>query len=282
MKSEPLKKNTDAFSNIDAEFAEDIITHIQRAIAEPLSTMFSSVDLLCSLMDNDPSSIQEQCLSEVNAACYRMQHLSQELSLLAKIKCGILTANRKNEDLIGLIADYINETEPHLNFLGHALEWNCAIGHCLVSFDRDLISHLFMALISYCVGISPKNGVIRVSVDGDDDFLTLAVVCDQRLDTNALDELRNRIANYDFDTRSQHSLDTGLIVSSGIAAAHDATMKIDSDNGKTMISVRFKREIGIDRLRSNPIVYSGSKISQVLLGLADILPDSEFSPLKNK
>jgi signal transduction histidine kinase len=208
----------------------------------PLTTIKTNTGV--ALENREPSEEHVHALSQIDRAADRMTALVQDLLLLARSDAGQLTLDLAAVSLPEVLQDAIDSLPrtPHASF-----ELRCEVDDMTVCGDYEHLRRLFLNVLQNAARHTPPEGQIRVEISRKNGRPLV------RIEDNGCGIPPEHLPNigqpfYRADAgrnRKHGGAGLGLAICRSIAAAHDATLTVESELGEgTAVSVVFERVSG--------------------------------------
>lgn len=159
---------------------------------------------------------------------------------ISEVEAGALTRNFKSVDLSALVTELCESYAPAIADDERMLEWRVDAG-LVVHGDRELIAQAVINLLDNAQRHTPKGTVIAVWLEAKDGRAALSISDDgPGVPAEDREKIIRRFARLESSrTTPGHGL--GLNLVSAVAAAHDATMSIESNAPGLCVILSFER-----------------------------------------
>jgi signal transduction histidine kinase len=208
----------------------------------PLTTIKANTGV--ALENREPSAEHVHALSQIDRAADRMTALVQDLLLLARSDAGQLTLDLVAVSLSEVIQDAIDSL-PHTQ---HApITVDCDEQTIMVCGDHEHLRRLFLNVLQNAARHTPLDGhiVVETTVSSGKPIVRIKDSgCG--IPPEHLPNIGQPFYRADSGRNRKHGgAGLGLAICKSIAAAHHATLEVDSELGKgTTVTVAFERVKG--------------------------------------
>ncbi len=200
-----------------------------------LRSPLSSIKAAASLLISDTGQIDPQkktdLLKLINSQSLQLLEYVSLLLDTSRLQSGIFNLQKKPNDIKSLVEERINLLQP----LAHErhIEMHSDIKEPLPSFrfDKDYISHALDNLLYNALKFTPEKGMIDVTVQLDNHFVTINVTdSGEGLDQEQISLLFKKFSQVGPKTANSSGL--GLYFVKSIIEAHKGNVNVSSEIGK--------------------------------------------------
>lgn len=150
----------------------DLIIHDLRS---PLNNMYSVLNMLELVLPEDVLSANKELLDIARLAHSRMQDLVDSLLDVSKLATGDLTLDLAPINLKQLIDEVVAMASFAIDQHSIVFQTNFASDLPVVELDEDRIRRVLTNLIDNAVKYTPKDGLVKVDVESEDEQLRITV-----------------------------------------------------------------------------------------------------------
>lgn len=251
---EAIRALLDGVSAAPAPQASPAVADVQQANAEflktaihelrtPMTSIRGYTDMLGNpAMSGTLSDMQQQLLDVVRANARRMESLLTDMSLINKLRGGILQTHAKMDMFKNIALMLEKRAAPLSAELGRALAFDIPQGLPLLNTDGDLLATALVKLVENGLRYSPE-GSGTVTVRGASDGGTLVIV----ISDNGIGMTADELAQYGTlfwrgdrdEVRAHKGSGLGAAIARGLIAALGGTLDVASSGAGTTVTVRL-------------------------------------------
>jgi signal transduction histidine kinase len=239
----PATPASPAVADVQQANAEFLKTAIHE-LRTPMTSIRGYTDMLVNpAMSGTLSDMQQQLLDVVRANARRMEALLTDMSLINKLRGGILQTHAKMDMFKNIALMLEKRAAPLSAELGRALTFDIPQGLPLLNTDGDLLATALYKLVENGLRYAPE-GSGAVTVRGASDGGTLVIV----ISDNGIGMTPDELAQYGTlfwrgdrdEVRAHKGSGLGAAIARGLITALGGTLDIASSGGAgTTITVRL-------------------------------------------
>ena len=212
----------------------DFVSNVSHDLRTPLASLRALTETLQDGAINDPPAA-ERFLGRMGIEIEKLTQMVQELLELSKIESGQMPLDLAEVPVYDLIASAVERLQPQAERAGLTLELQentLLLGLPKILLDSNRIHQVMMNLIHNAIKFTPPDGLITVSVEPQQDFVTVAVA-----DTGAgipREELPRIFERFYKTDRARSAAGTGLglAIAKHIVLAHGGEIWAESVQGE--------------------------------------------------
>ena len=159
------KKNADDANQEKSNF----LANMSHELRTPMHGILSFADLGISNIDSASKEDLLKYFSIIQVSGKRLLVLLNDLLDLSKLEAGKMELHLKKADLMTVFEHCQLEQAQRMKNLGLSLEINTPTKATIGSFDSVRIGQVITNILSNAIQFSPKNSVLTITVDKDDD-----------------------------------------------------------------------------------------------------------------
>jgi signal transduction histidine kinase len=211
---------------------EDFMAMVSHDLRSLLGGIALSAELLKEVGKGDQPFVKvTQYAERIQRFTARMNRLVADLMDVASIEAGKLALVRVRRRASLLLRDAMEAFEPAAAAHGIVLECESGSDAGIVEIDHERILQVLTNLVGNALKFTPKNGRIKIRIEGRGDDVHFSVA-----DTGegVPDALREKIFERYFQSNvtDRRGLGLGLFISKSIVEAHGGTIWAESTPGK--------------------------------------------------
>lgn len=218
---------------IAEEERTSVVSALSHDLRTPLASLLVSIDAV-----EDGIGDPEQHLKAMRGNVMALEHLVQDLFLLARADSGTLALNFEPIDLAELIDDAVEALRPVADSRSVAIN-NSITEPLLVNGDQIALGRVFRNLLDNAVRHSPARGAVDLSFARAGDQVRVAVNDQgEGFDAEFVPRALDRFTQADDARTSQGSAGLGLAIADTLITAHHGQVRIHpGPGGKVDVSL---------------------------------------------
>ena len=230
--------------SVMTEYAEFIKTAVHE-LRTPMTSIRGYSDMLANpQMVGELTDMQKELLSVIRSNTRRMENLLSDISIINKLRAGILPVHNKMDMFKNIAQMAEKKTRPLAEELNRQLEFNIPQGLPLLNTDGEHLALVLTKLIENGLRYSPPgDGKVVVTASGEDGTL-VATIADNGIgmreaDLNNLGKLYYR---GDHDVIREHKgSGLGMVIVYGLMNLLGGTVDVQSELNKgTTFTLRLR------------------------------------------
>jgi len=235
-----LARHNDALRELD-RLKDALLANVSHDLRTPLTAILGYAELLRRRGGLNDQQAKGVAVIERNAR--RLLRLVSDLLLLAQVRAGALRLQRESVDLSQLAAEAVESARPLADHAAVTLELDAAPHGPVVDADPLRLGQLLDNLVDNAIKFTPAGGTITVRVRSGAGTAMLEV---QDTGPGLPDDERESLfeAFARGSTADAPGTGLGLTIVRAVAAAHGATIDLDSEPGH---GARFTVTLRTDR-----------------------------------
>lgn len=236
-------------------------------LRQELCRLHSASAALATLQQRETDPQVDRSAAALDKSFYRLLRLSSNLGDMELLEESP-PLFFQNLDLVELFGDLCRLAEEPTEQLGLELHFVCQLRSHIAAVDRQLMERLLWNLLSNAMAATPAGGLIAVTLRVERGAILLSVADNGRgFSPEQLDQM---------PPAPDAGTGLGLPLCRRIAQLHGGTLLLSSREGEgCTVTVRLPDRKVDQQLQEPRFDYAGG-FSQVLLELADVLPESSF------
>ncbi|MFW9880778.1 MAG: ATP-binding protein, partial [Candidatus Thorarchaeota archaeon] len=152
----------------------ELLTRTSHELKTPAMHIKGYTDLLLHKYKDNLNKEELNIIRLIKKGVLRLETLIYDILHKAELDSGGSELNRIEHNLSSLIELCVRELNSYAALRGHSIILNIH-DNIKINFDRDHIRHVINNLITNAIKYTPLNGIIEISSEVDDDFVTIAV-----------------------------------------------------------------------------------------------------------
>lgn len=211
------------------EYRKNLTSDITHELRTPLATLKSHMEALKDgIWQPTPERIHS-CYEEIE----RLIHLVGDLEQLQGVESPVFELNRKNEDIVEIVAQCVKTMESA--YVQKKVRLNhIAQGKIIGSVDRHRVSQILMNLLSNALKFTPTGGHVTIKVEDEKEYVSI-IVKDTGIGIppKEIPKIYERFYRVDKSrSRKLGGSGIGLTIVKKLVEAHHGSIHIDSEVGK--------------------------------------------------
>ncbi len=214
------------------QMKSDFVSMVSHEIRSPLTTVLSQIKILLDGLAGELGAKQAEILGRMSMKINGLVELSNELLDLSRIEAGLIVQDRKELQLMDVLAELIDFFQPR------AKEKNITLALKktplpVISADRKNMEEVFSNLITNALIYTPDGGKIIVSGEVRGDFVVIHVKDNgYGIAADEIPRIFERFYRSKTEkTRNIVGTGLGLPIVKSIVEAHNGTVAVTSEEG---------------------------------------------------
>jgi two-component system sensor histidine kinase BaeS len=206
---------------IAEEERTSVVSALSHDLRTPLASLLVSIDAV-----EDGIGDPAQHLKAMRGNVMALEHLVQDLFLLARADSGALALNFEPIDLAELVDDAVEALRPVADNRSVSIE-NSISEPILVNGDQMALGRVFRNLLDNAIRHSPANGVVRLSFARGGDMVRVAVNDQgEGFDPGFVPRALDRFTQADDARTNQGGAGLGLAIADTLVRAHKGEVAV--------------------------------------------------------
>ncbi len=207
---------------------EEVIGMVSHDIRSPLTTIKCTGEALELRLDGALDERGKALLKTIEGNCDRILRISQDLLDMQKIESGMLSIQRQKTNVSDCLTAAIEATDGLRHNRGITIESNLI--PLEANIDAGRIEQVVTNLLSNAIKHSPRNGIVRLSLqnDKDADYILIAVSDSGRGVPEHLKEAIFDRFQQVSEEDSSRGTGLGLAICKALIELHDGRIGVDS------------------------------------------------------
>jgi len=219
-------------------FIDDNLNAYENAIHDirgPITIIYTYAQLLEVTKRMPPKSLNY--IHAMKRSCFKALKIISDVSDSSKIRDGYLLPNFTNINIVELMENLVESTQPFTLRKSVSLTFNSKVSEILMATDKTLVERVVLNLLSNSVKSVDKNGFVEVSLKESKDFLEISVKDNGHgINPAKLEKIFDRYHTSD----SARGKGIGLSIVREIVEVLGGTIEAQSEEGKgTLMSVKL-------------------------------------------
>ena len=212
----------------------DFFATVSHELRAPLTSIEGYVEMLRDQDGGQTTAAQERMLETIDRNAIRLRNLIEDLFTLSKIEAGASQTVLRPVNLLDIIHDAAQASQPSMAATGLTLTVTCPDGSLAVHGDVGQLDRVVTNLLSNAAKFTSPGGLIRVSAARAGDTAVLSVsdtgIGIPEKDKEALFRRFFRATNA--VRRSIPGTGLGLTIVAAIVAEHGGDVDVQSNGGR--------------------------------------------------
>ena len=225
----------------------------------PLTSLKLGFEMLARETRGTLSYEQERSLNVLSLSIERLSKLSKNLLDLAGMDSGLVTLERREFDVGGLLVEAAAVFEGSSKEKGLEIRTELAEGARKAYADPQRISQVLYNLLSNAVKYTDEGGIVLSLVDRPEGFLEIHVSdTGSGIPASQKAAIFSRFVKATTNEGAEEGTGLGLAISKAIVEAHSGTIRVESKVGEGSTFI-FKVPVAPTRLRDVPGKADGGR-----------------------
>ncbi len=222
-----------ALKKID-QMKSDFVSMVSHEIRNPMNSLLMQIKIILDGLAGDVTDKQREILERASGKILNLTAMVSELLDLARIESGLITHEKEAVDIYALLAEQVVFHEAGAKEKGMEICLESLGDIPVIPADRRGLEEVFTNLITNAVKYSPAGGKITVTVEAENEYLTVAVRdTGFGIPEEDLDRIFDRFYRVkDRSTREIHGTGLGLAIVKSIVEVHHGLIKVESRPGE--------------------------------------------------
>jgi signal transduction histidine kinase len=215
-------------------------------VSHELRTPLTSISGFLEMMEDEEAGLGETgrtYLNVIRRSAERLQHLVEDLLLVAQIEARRVELERKPVNLAGLAARAVEAAQPAASERGVGLTFVEGTDVAAVAGDERLLGQVLDNLVSNAVKFTESGGRVTVAVSGNGNEVVQLVVSDTGIGIPPGEQGQVFSRFFRASTATQRAIPgtgLGLAISRALVQQHGGSIVLASEEGRgTQVTVRL-------------------------------------------
>ena len=210
----------------ELEAMRDKLTHM---IAHDMRSPLLALKLVLDLVRKGAPQAEPELLAGADATLMMLIELVSQMLDVSRFEAGRLDLVREPVDLVALAREQLAALQPLTGGIRTSVEAKAAL---CVTIDRDLIRRVLSNLVCNAFKFTPNTGQVVVRVEGQGDFVRVAVVDNGRgIAVQDHSRIFEKFGQVGPDQR-KHGTGLGLTFAKMAVEAHGGRIGVESELGR--------------------------------------------------
>jgi len=157
-------------------FVDENLSAYENAIHDirgPMTIIYTYAQLLEVTKRMPPKALVY--IETMKRNCFKALKIVNDVSDSSKIRDGYLLPNLANVDIVELIGGVVESTQPFTVRKNIKLTYESDFDEKIIATDKTLIERILLNLLSNSVKSVANEGIVKVSINGTDEKIEIAV-----------------------------------------------------------------------------------------------------------
>jgi len=216
-----------------------LLNSLSHELRTPISTIIGAVDTLKESKDKLSINQQNELLSQIEMASFRLNRQVENLLNMSRLETGNLKLNVDWCDLNELINTVIQKSTLKGNQI---IDFTPNEKLPFYKIDRGLMEQVFQNLIHNAINYTPENTTITIDVSQQDDFCVIVIADNgQGISESHMPYVFDKF--YRGANSKAGGIGLGLSIVKGFVEAHNGSIKLENSiRGGAKFTIRIPAE----------------------------------------
>ncbi|SDP55688.1 response regulator [Desulforhopalus singaporensis] len=215
------------------QMKSDFVSMVSHEVRSPMNSLLMQLKNIKDGLAGEVTDKQKEILERASEKILNLNNLVTELLDLSRIESGLISHEKEQVDMVGLLTEQLNFHAPYGAEKNITIDLKLADDIPPIFANRQNMDEVFSNLITNAIKYSPENASITISGETEFDYLKVAVS-----DTGfgmAEEDLAKIFTRFyrvkDQNTRNIQGTGLGLSLVKSIIESHHGSIRVNSVPG---------------------------------------------------
>lgn len=151
---------------------DELLATVSHELRTPLNVIYGWVEVLRNSGD---MTLQQQAVDAIDRSARSLTRMVGDILDASSLATGKLQLDAMPVDVVRLFSEATSAFQTAASSAGIVLEFDCALGTCIVSGDAERLRQMLSNLVSNALKFTPAGGAVAVALTRDDAHAMLSV-----------------------------------------------------------------------------------------------------------